>query len=70
MIQREGKHDFALICDICSEPTEENFEDFWQAVKFKQNNGWKSQKRDGEWEDVCPECQAGNEEKLAGDSNA
>lgn len=48
---------FDLICDICGECAEETFDDFYDAVEFKKQEGWKSQKRSGEWQDVCPECQ-------------
>jgi len=50
---------YALVCDICSEGAMQKFDDFWDAVRFKRDNGWKSQKRNGEWQDVCPECQEG-----------
>jgi hypothetical protein len=26
------------------------------------DNGWKSQRRNGEWENICPECQKGGGE--------
>ncbi len=48
---------YHLICDICGEEAEEIFDDFYDAVDYKKQNGWKSQKRMGEWEDVCPGCQ-------------
>lgn len=48
---------YTLTCDICGEDASENFDDFYDAVQYKKDNGWKSQKRNGQWEDVCPECQ-------------
>lgn len=49
---------YSLYCDVCGEEADEDFFDFHEAVDYKKNNGWKSQKRnDGQWEDVCPECQ-------------
>jgi hypothetical protein len=48
---------YTLICDICGENAPETFDDFYDAVRYKKNNGWKSQKYKGEWEDVCPNCQ-------------
>lgn len=48
---------YCLICDICGEEEDEQFFDFHEAVEHKKSNGWKSQKRDGEWQDVCPDCQ-------------
>ena len=58
MINKFGKS-YILSCDICQEEAEETFYDFYDAVKFKRDNGWKSQKdENGEWMDICPECQA------------
>lgn len=48
---------YHLICDICGEEAEETFDDFYEAVQYKKAEGWKSQKRNGQWEDVCPGCQ-------------
>jgi len=44
------------ICDICGKELEgEN--DFYDAIKSKQDNGWKGIKQGKEWIDVCAECQ-------------
>jgi len=48
---------YTLDCDICGESVDEVFDDFYDAVDYKKDNGWKSQKHGDEWEDVCPECQ-------------
>ena len=48
---------YSLTCDICGQDAPEEFFEFDDAVSYKKQNGWKSQKRKGEWEDVCPECQ-------------
>jgi len=48
---------YTLTCDICGEKAIETFEEFHEAVQYKKDEGWKSQKYKGEWEDVCPECQ-------------
>lgn len=58
MIEKDGGM-YILICDICGEEANETFFDFYDAVQFKRENGWKSQKYNDEWEDVCPECQEG-----------
>jgi len=50
---------YHLICDICGEEAEETFDDFYDAVEYKKENGWKSQKRNSGWEDVCPKCREG-----------
>lgn len=46
-----------LTCDICSEPVDEKFYDYQEAIDYKKANGWKSEKKYGEWFEVCPECQ-------------
>ena len=48
---------YSLTCDICGEEAGEQFDAFYEAVDFKKDNGWKSQKVRGEWQDVCPDCQ-------------
>jgi Fe2+ or Zn2+ uptake regulation protein len=54
----KGVIGYDLICDICGH-LEYGHEDFDEAVECKKENGWKSEKYRGEWEDVCPECQEG-----------
>ena len=49
--------EFILICDICGEEAPCRFAEFYGAVKYKKIFGWKSQFINGQWEDVCPECQ-------------
>ena len=43
-------------CDICGEELQAEF-DFYDAVQAKKDAGWKSQKHNGEWQDVCTDCQ-------------
>lgn len=50
-----------IYCDVCFEFAEVTFPEFMDAVKYKKQHGWKSQRRGGEWEDVCPECQEAGE---------
>ena len=47
---------YFLACDVCGETADAIFREFNEAVSFKRNNGWKSQRYNGEWEDVCPDC--------------
>ena len=54
----KGVIGYDLICDICG-LVEYGHEDFDSAVEFKKENEWKSIKYQGEWQDVCPECQEG-----------
>lgn len=47
---------FTPVCDLCEArlPGEFSFHD---AVQAKKDAGWISRKVNGEWEDVCPDCQ-------------
>ena len=54
IIQEYGK--FILVCDVCSERCDVEFDSFEEAAKAKKNMGWKSKKIDYEWQDICPEC--------------
>ena len=47
--------DYILSCDICG--AEYIFPDFAAAVEYKRDNGWKSRRGNGEWADICPDCQ-------------
>lgn len=60
MIDRQGGF-FHLTCDVCQQEAGEAFFEFDEAVQHKKDNGWRSQRRNGEWEDVCPECQEAGE---------
>ena len=53
----EGDRDFgySLECEVCGK-TIDNFETFYDAVEYKKENGWKSVKVNGAWEDRCPDC--------------
>ena len=51
---------YSLQCDICGEEHNEQFDDFYEAVEAKKDNGWKSKKIDGEWCDICPDCCKGD----------
>ncbi len=57
MIDRDYCGVYSLTCDICGSEADETFFEFYDAVEYKKQNGWRSQKHRGEWEDVCPECQ-------------
>ncbi|NLW90028.1 MAG: hypothetical protein GXY34_00285 [Syntrophomonadaceae bacterium] len=49
-----GKYD--LICDNCGYIYDEPVIGFHDALDVKKEAGWKSKKRNGNWEDWCPEC--------------
>ena len=55
MIEQEyGK--FSLVCSICNTTYIPGFETFQDAVDYAKENGWKIEKENGQWEDICPEC--------------
>ena len=47
---------YRLVCDVCQTDAPAAFFEHGAAVQYKKGNGWKSQRRGGEWEDVCPDC--------------
>jgi len=56
MIEGDNDFGYTLTCDICGE--EIDFDDFYEAVDYKKENGWISRKdKYGYWEDICPDCQ-------------
>ena len=57
---------YTLQCDICDNQEDRLFYEFGDAVLFKQTNlnGWRSQKNNGVWEDVCPRCEAIKDENM------
>lgn len=56
MIEKVGKGEYQLTCDICDESVSNMFQTFASAIEHKKYNGWKSRKRRGYWDDVCPKC--------------
>lgn len=55
MIIKEYQH-FFLVCDICGKPHKCAFRSWEKAKDAKKEDGWTSNKVDGEWIDVCPDC--------------
>ena len=58
MIEKDLLGYYILTCDQCGKEAGEDFEEFHDAVDFKQDksNGWRSRKVAGGWEDVCDDC--------------
>jgi hypothetical protein len=59
MAIRKESDIYVLECDECGEESDEEFDDFYEAVAFKKDrsNGWMSWKdEDGLWKDLCPSC--------------
>jgi hypothetical protein len=48
-------------CDICGDELP-SAHDFYEAVLSKREAGWKTQKADKEWEDICEYCQKSEDE--------
>lgn len=58
---------YFLYCDICFEEESGAFESFYDAVQYKKEYGWKSQKIDGERErSKCLMCDCKIIEKQCG----
>ena len=55
---RDGRKTvYIATCDLCG--AELPPESLWiETVEAKKANGWRSRKIDGEWEDICPDCQS------------
>ncbi len=57
---------FDLICDECGETVylDYDWDQFKAAVADAKEMGWKIRKnRDGQWENICPECQEAERER-------
>lgn len=54
----KGVLGYNLYCDICG-ILKMAFETFYDAVDYKKENGWISEKHKDEWQDICQECQEG-----------
>lgn len=58
MIEYGENNTIELTCNICGNSVT-GFDDFQEAVDYKKDNGWKSTRYRGDWEDICPMCQRG-----------
>jgi len=47
---------YRIICNVCGEVYKNEFYDFYDAVNFKKNERWKSQKVGDGWIEVCRDC--------------
>jgi len=54
---------FSLVCDVCGQEAELTFVDLNEMVQYKKDYGWINRKIDGDWENVCPDCQAEEREE-------
>ena len=54
----EREHDRSVLyCDGYKCKARIVCDEFNDAVDYKKSNGWRSRKVDGEWVDLCPDCQ-------------
>jgi hypothetical protein len=52
-------------CDICGDTLPAEL-DYYDAVYNKREEGWKSNQRNGEWIDICCNCQQEGNTKRNG----
>ena len=45
---------YKLICDDCLQIVE--LDSWKESLKYAKDNGWKTEKLDGEWVHLCTEC--------------
>jgi DNA-directed RNA polymerase subunit M/transcription elongation factor TFIIS len=55
-VERDESNFVMFVCDECGSTLETDERDFYDAVVEKKHEGWRSVKRDDEWEDRCPDC--------------
>ena len=51
---------YHLFCDICEEEAEYGFGTFEEAIDYKIEQGWRTQRdffESNVWIDICPNCQ-------------
>lgn len=48
---------FAVVCDICGDEGNEQYDFFYDAVQGRKESGYISRKIGDDWEDICVECQ-------------
>ncbi|HHV09994.1 MAG TPA: hypothetical protein GXX75_06930 [Clostridiales bacterium] len=58
MIDGNRAEGYDLICDICGH-TVVGLDDFDEAKDYAKENGWRTEKYNGAWENYCPKCQEG-----------
>ena len=56
MIEKEYGH-YIVACDVCVNEMDSTFETWQDAKDGMQSEGYKRINVDGQWVDVCAECQ-------------
>lgn len=54
-VRYDGGRHHVLVCDHCGDEAG-YFDDFYEAVAEKTNDGFHSVKEYGEWKDICDRC--------------
>jgi hypothetical protein len=58
MIAQNEYASYELYCDYCEESSGEVFDEYMEAVAYKQTHGWRSLKdKNNDWVELCPSCQ-------------
>ncbi len=60
MLDKIGLLTFIADCDLCSYSEDTGEEDFYQAVDFIKESGWRITKEGDEWIHICPSCHEGS----------
>jgi transcription elongation factor Elf1 len=47
---------YYLTCDQCGIEHDDVFDELYDAVEAKKEDGWTSIKVHGYWQDLCPDC--------------
>ena len=58
MIEKEYGH-YIVACDVCTNEMDATFDTWDEAKDGMKSEGYKRLNIDGNWVDVCPECQEG-----------
>lgn len=56
MIEKEFNY-WVVWCDNCETPIEQEFLTYKEALDSSKEEGWRSTRIDGNWANLCPECQ-------------
>jgi hypothetical protein len=64
MINGYENDGYELICDICNAEADVMFDSWNEAVEARKDLGWRSEKSNGKWRDVCKCCLDKREEQI------
>lgn len=55
MIDDNYRYGYSAFCMVCNKQVGD-FDYYHECEEWMKAHGWKWQKLDGKWGDVCPEC--------------